>query len=422
MTTSGEKTFNDLRESFREGRLIPFVGAGFSMIDANAPSWDELINKVAHRYKINDDPVLKALSDPLEKAEYLKKQWKKKKLAPKDKIEEIVASILHDHPKFPSNLKPHRILLENFDRIYTTNYDKYFEDVAEYLGIKMQNVPELPLGKSKSTSYITGMLRRLRAKFFAQSTVPAGPQHLYITRNTSSNRTGCDKNSSQLCDSHKKARRLVKYHGDYRIPDSLVLTETSYFQRLMDVDAKDILFAGDALFYDFLFLGYGFADMSLKFTLQQLERTFETLGNVVTGETATKKRQFFILRTDDRYRNQYQDIAYDLRSLNMADANFVKGNLKNDKCCLISFRAPPGRRHEVINNPGEIQFSSFYALWSCAEAKADERYCECGKSECTNIHFDNNPISQEMITTAQEFRAYVFNEGFTKFLEELVSP
>lgn len=396
-------SFDDLKKSFQEGRLIPFVGAGFSMVDENAPSWKDLIKEVADRYGLINDPVLKDLSDNLEQAEYLQKQWKKNRLPKQLKIEKMVTTILKDHPKSPKELKPHELLLKNFDRIYTTNYDKYFEDVASSLRIDIQNVPDL---KSKTSP----------------GTRP--PQHRYITRNASSNRTQCDKGLSDPCLLHEKARRLVKYHGDYRKPDTLVLTETSYFKRLLDFDAKDILFAGDALFYDFLFLGYGFGDISLKYTLQQLERTFETLGNFATGKPVTiRKPYFFILRTEDRPRNKYQDDAYNLLSIKMGD--FLPTFDKNN-CHLESFFTAASLLKEVKEVGSKFSFSSFSALYDCAEIESNDSYCikPCSDPKCKKVHLENilSAKKDEVTKAAKLFRAQVLKEGFTKFLESLVKP
>lgn len=394
-------TFNSLLKdkSFKAGKLIPFVGAGFSMIDENAPSWKMLIEQISSVYKLKKDPTLLDLSgNVLGQAEYLKNFWIKDKTKPKiQSVEEIVASILSPHPKHPDHLKPHQILLSNFDRIYTTNYDKYFEDVASYLKIEIQNIPSLPFTKSSSKK----------------------THHLYLSRNPSSNRKPCNKVPSIHCRNHQNIRRLIKYHGDYRIPPSLILTETSYFQRLLDFDAKDILFASDALFYDFLFLGYGFEDISLKYTLQQLERTFETLGNTSYRKRPIRRPQYFILRTEIRPRNIHQDTAYNLCSFYMSDflPSFSEG-----ACHLDSFSPPTGRRHEICDDKGDLRFSSFSILYNCAESTKID-YCNCPDLTCTKFHLDRALLGKEDIVMkkSRSFRAQVLNEGYIKVLEQLIA-
>ena len=375
------KNFEDLKQSFKDGRLIPFVGAAFTMVDPAAPSWNGLLDLLARDLTNGHKKIFKDLPDFLEQAEYYCKVKGKRNIATK------INDILNNHPANGVSLKPHELLLRNFDRIYTTNYDKYFETVANRLNIDIQNVPEVSGSSSR---------------------------HLYIIRNASSNRMPCANRMAQ-CASHAGARRLVKYHGDYRITDSLILTETSYFKRLLDFDAKDILFASDALFYDFIFLGYGFADISLKYTLQQLERTFETLGNVVDKKSGSRSRapRFFILRTDNRLRNRYQDKAYKLRSISMAE--FVDDDICDSSGNILqSFYSKKPRVSEV---GGKFGFSSFQAVWDCAE----KRWCCCKCSGCTETHLDDvsSGRKNDVNDAAKELRAYILNEGFTKFLTEL---
>lgn len=259
------------------------------MIDAAMPSWKGLIKDIAKSYELENDEVLNDLPDYLEQAEYLQKRWKED-FRCKESVENQVCEAIKRHPEVVTqkNLKPHRLLLENFDRIYTTNFDSYFEKLADSLSpkITIQNVP----ARNNENNL--------------------QEQHSYLTRNRSSNITAqrwsaCSSVTSVLrvaravclgkpkaCDFSKKACRLIKYHGDCDDKASLVFTETSYFKRLLDADIKDILFAGDAVFYDFLFLGYGFGDISLRYTLQQLERVVETLGNTTTGQQGKRRPRF----------------------------------------------------------------------------------------------------------------------------------
>ncbi|WP_411725666.1 SIR2 family protein [Methyloglobulus sp.] len=374
-------SLSDIKNSFQEGRLIPFVGAGFSMVDSKAPSWKELLAQLALDLNSRQKLIFYSLTDNLEQAEYYNK------VRP-GKIIDKVKAILDSHPNSPDSLEPHKLLLCNFDRIYTTNYDKYFEDVALSLSIEVQNVPTLPLSPSF---------------------------HPYITRNPSSNRTPCVHKPSPPCSSHNNARRLVKYHGDYRVPKSLILTETSYFERLLDADAKDMLFAGDALFYDFLFLGYSFQDINLKYTLQQLERTFETLGNTITGKRGRRENKFFILRTADHPRNHFQDIAYKLKSLDMKKN--VKDGFEKSGCQLKSFKRINGERLSVEGSASNFLFSSFPAVWACTEV---DSYCKCATRDCSKVHLIGLSGKEDEITkAAKEFRAQVLNEGFTNFLKDL---
>ena len=191
----------------------------------------------------------------------------------------------------------------------------------------------------------------------------------------------------------------------------------------LDADAKDVLFAGDALFYDFVFLGYGFSDMSLKYTLQQLDRTFETLGNISTGGVGKRTTNFFILRTDDRDRNKYQDEAYGLKSLSMD--LFVDDGFQGpaSKCRLGAFKNN-SRVSLVINeDTPSFAFPSFSTVFQAAE----DRYCSdascAAATSCFKPHLAPSLTGKrtEVTGAARIFRAEVLMEGFTKFLNALVS-
>ena len=350
------------------------------MIDHEAPSWNGLLGKLVGDLGPRQKSLFNNLTDFLEKAEYYDK------VKPRT-ITKRLEEILDKHPRNIDLLEPHRLLLKNFDRIYTTNYDKFFEDVAGTMGIDVQNVPTVPLSSSQP--------------------------HNYILRNSSSNRMPCTSTPSHPCTRHNNTRRLIKYHGDYRVYDSLVLTETSYFKRLLDVDAKDILFAGDALFYDFLFLGYSFQDMSLKYTIQQLERTFETLGNAITGKRGRRETKFFILRTDNALRNKYQDKAYALRSLDMA--KHVAPNFNESGCHLKSFAGTKKGKRLVKCTSTDLFFSSYSSVW----AGAEHSVCSCTAPDCTKLH-SIGTVPLDLAQKAGQFRAQILNYGFTEFLKELV--
>jgi|GEM_PF-6986331 len=240
--------------------------------------------------------------------------------------------------------------------------------------------------------------------------------HPYFPRNRSSNISTC-LGKPKSCDFLEKSCRLIKYHGDCDDKKSLVFTETSYFKRLLDFDIKDILFTGDAAFYDFIFLGYGFEDISLKYTLQQLERVLETLGNTKTGKKGRRKTKFYILRTDKKPRNRYQDHAYGLTPVTMtSDVN----NFQADNSRLISFYSN-GQKHAAEENKGVIEFSSFEAVWEGAEAHFcdQESISKCNDDKCKKLHSD---VQKDVVTNnAKKFRADILKEGFTKFLEKLVS-
>ena len=351
-----------LKESFKAGRLIPFVGAGFSMVDPALPGWIGFLQKLRMALSPKDQAIFDKLGK-LEKAEFVRSR------KGDSIIEMTTRNTLKRHPKKPSSLEAHKILVSHFDRIYTTNYDRYFETVAKALSIQVHTIPPV-------------------------TSISPAALAAYIERNKTSHRVECPRTKGKLtsCGNGKPtACRVVKYHGDYRVTKSLVLTETSYFQRLLDVDAKDILFSADALHFDFLFMGYGFDDLSLKFTLQQLERTFETLGNT------SKRGDFYILRTTDRPQDRFQDAAYNLITIDISRW-IVPQPLCHSatKSCLRVF-------HQNGSLPtctcgAKNVFDDFSVVWNAAEDSGH------------TLH-----------KAAIKFRAHILSVGFTNFLNDLVS-
>lgn len=99
---------------------------------------------------------------------------------------------------------------------------------------------------------------------------------------------------------------------------------------------------------------------------------------------------------------------------------FTKG-----RCRLASFYLTDnGTRHGVVQEQNQFVFSSFQAVWDCAEAefdKNDNNYCECEKTDCPKVHLTSNTSKPEVTDAAKQLRAHVLNEGFTNFLEKLVS-
>jgi hypothetical protein len=64
----------------------------------------------------------------------------------------------------------------------------------------------------------------------------------------------------------------VKYHGDFSDDDSLVLTETSYFERMRFETPLDIKLRADSLGRTILFLGYSLTDINIRFLLYRLHQ------------------------------------------------------------------------------------------------------------------------------------------------------
>lgn len=72
-----------------------------------------------------------------------------------------------------------------------------------------------------------------------------------------------------------KHTEVVKYYGDLRYDNTLVLTESSYYTRLDFESPMDLKFRSDLLGKSVLFIGYGFSDINIRviwFKLMQMMR------------------------------------------------------------------------------------------------------------------------------------------------------
>jgi hypothetical protein len=201
-----------LLSSFKEGNVILFVGAGVSM-NLGLPSWDSLIDKIAE--ELDYDPeIYKTFGDNLALAEYYR--LKKGSIGP---LRSWMDRGWHDSKINISASKIHEYIAKaEFPIIYTTNYDRWLElALAHY---------EKPYTKISSVADLTKI----------------------------------KENSTQI----------IKFHGDFDDDKSIVLDETSYFERLGFDTPLDIKLRSDVLGKSVLFIGYNLADINIRFLFYKL--------------------------------------------------------------------------------------------------------------------------------------------------------
>jgi hypothetical protein len=68
------------------------------------------------------------------------------------------------------------------------------------------------------------------------------------------------------------AIQIVKFHGDFDDDSSLVLTETSYFERLAFESPLDLKLRSDSIGKVILFIGYSLSDINIRYLLYKLYR------------------------------------------------------------------------------------------------------------------------------------------------------
>lgn len=220
-----------LISSFKQGNVILFVGAGVSM-NLGLPSWGSLIDKIAE--DLDYDPeIYRTFGDNYALAEYYR--IKKGSIGP---LRSWMDRNWHSTDIKVESSKVHELIAKaEFPIIYTTNYDRWLEFALDYYKkpyTKIASVADLTKIKSNST-------------------------------------------------------QIVKFHGDFDDDKSIVLDETSYFERLEFETPLDIKLRSDVLGKSVLFIGYGLADINLRFLFYKLSKLWKANHN---GETQPRSYIF----------------------------------------------------------------------------------------------------------------------------------
>jgi hypothetical protein len=213
---SNHETVEALRELRGNRRLIPFIGAGLS-IPLRLPSWSRLIDTVAKQLGY-DPEVYKLNGTKLQLAEYYVAV--KGSIGPLRSEMDRLFNPLDDDIK---GSRAHALLVDmKLPVIYTTNYDRIIERAFELKGVGCHTVANI-------------------------DDVAAAPPET-------------------------EATHVVKFHGTFSDDASLVLTESSYFDRLEFESALDIKLRADTLGRSLLFLGYSLDDINIRLLLYRLHK------------------------------------------------------------------------------------------------------------------------------------------------------
>lgn len=208
-----------LAHAIRQRKAILFAGAGVSM-SVGLPSWQELIDHMAQETgahaRLDNGTSYQAL------AEYYR--LKKGSLAPLRKWLDLNWSVSREQVE-ASRL--HALIVSlDFPVIYTTNYDRNLEVAFDIHG----------------------------RDFFKVA------------------------NARDVTKARPGATQIVKFHGDFDDDESLVLTESDYFDRLSFDSPLDVKFRADALCRTILFVGYSLSDMNIRLLLHRLWQTWHQSG------------------------------------------------------------------------------------------------------------------------------------------------
>ncbi|OOW01061.1 SIR2 family protein [Pseudomonas fakonensis] len=224
----------ELLHAYRTNKLLLFVGAGVSA-NLNLPTWDELIAHIAR--DLGYDPkVFATYGTPLALAEYYKR--KKGSLGP---LRSWMDREWHKSTTDVTQSEIHRLIAQGqFPRIYTTNYDRWLE---------MAHIAfDVPHDKIASVA--------------------------------------------DLATTSDGRRQIIKFHGDFDDDTSIVLGETSYFQRLNYDSPLDLKLSHDVLGNSVLFIGYSLSDFNIRLLFYRMTQ----LWNSSALASARPKSYFFTNR------------------------------------------------------------------------------------------------------------------------------
>lgn len=227
-----------LKKAYKEGRVIPFIGAGVSMSvqweqdgeKRRGPSWSELVEQATKGLGFETLDLARVRGTDLQILEYFKcknsgqtaklTNWLNKLMLPPD------SSLLES--------KIHKKLaeLDKCNIYYTTNYDNFIERSFELLDRK--------------------------------------PTVVAVEAQMGSNH-GCE---------------IVKFHGDLDHPDQIVLTELQYEERLSLSTAMDYKLLADLLGRVVVFIGYSFRDPNISYLFGLFTKQITTKTGARTGTRA----------------------------------------------------------------------------------------------------------------------------------------
>ncbi len=202
-----------LKDAYRSNRLILFVGAGVSA-NLGLPPWKQLIEEVAVQLDYDPD-VFNTYGNFLALAEYYR--IKKGNIGA---LRSWMDREWHKDIDITAS-EIHRLIVQGrFSAIYTTNYDRWLE-------------------------YAHDAYQR---------------EYIKIS------------NASDLAKAQDNIRQIIKFHGDFDDDSSIVLGETSYYERLQFETPLDIKLRADTLSKAVLFIGYSLSDTNIRLLFHKLSK------------------------------------------------------------------------------------------------------------------------------------------------------
>ncbi len=213
----------DLISAYHEGNVILFVGAGISK-NLGLPTWSELVDHIARELGYHPE-IYNTFGESLALAEFYKIQ--------KGDLNELLnwmntAWHSDDARKLLPESEIHELIATSgFPIVYTTNYDRWLEEAFDFHNIKYTPII----------------------------------------------------NVSDITEIKDDVTQIVKFHGDFEFKDTIVLGESSYYDRLELETPLDIKLRADVLGKSVLFIGYSLSDVNLRFLFHKLAHLWKSDPN-----------------------------------------------------------------------------------------------------------------------------------------------
>ena len=231
-----------LAELAKDGRLVPFLGAGTS-VSAGAPSWSELLDGLAEGLGLDGDEraALSGWSE-LDRAAYLRQNVIQKEMAQGMSAESAAAAfsemVAHLVDLRRYGLTPALLASLRAPHAITLNYDTLFERASEDAGMPRVQIPHVDGGAE------------------------SGPW-------------------------------LLKLHGSVDKPESIVLTRDDYLGYASQREALSAIVKANLLTHHLLFVGFGLTDEHFHRIIYDVRRALPT-------DALMRDRATALTLTDDR--------------------------------------------------------------------------------------------------------------------------
>ena len=210
--------YKKLKQAIQQKKVVLFVGSGVSAT-LGMPTWTGLLSALGKKLGYDSD-VFQLYGSSLSLAEFYM-------LKASDASE--LKSWMHKNWQVPKEkiitseiFKT--ILLLDFPLIYTTNYDHCIETAYQTAGRPCEVI----------------------------------------------------SNVRDLAKANQAITHIIKYHGDYDSLEPIVLTESSYYDRLSFESPLDIKLRADILGKSILFLGYSVSDINIRLLLYKLNQIWQS--------------------------------------------------------------------------------------------------------------------------------------------------